>query len=87
MIRGGLFTRFFLEDGINVTRAYREQNPAEVIAFADAVRGHWAKLARFQKPSEAETEAEFIYPVLELLHWQRLTQQEHVTMGASGPAI
>ncbi len=76
MIRGGLFTRFFLEDGIIATETYRQQNPAEVIAFADAVRGLWAKLARFHKPSEAETEAEFIYPVLDLLNWQRLTQQE-----------
>ncbi len=76
MIRGGLFTQFFLEDGITATQAYRAQNPVEVQAFADAVRGHWAKLARFQKPSEAETEADFIYPVLDLLHWQRLTQQE-----------
>lgn len=76
MIRGPLFTRFFLEDGITTTPAYRAQNPAEILAFADAVRGHWAKLARFHKPSEAETEADFIYPVFDLLHWQRLTQQE-----------
>lgn len=76
MIRGGLFTRFFLEDGIRETDAWRQQNPAEVIAFTEAVRRHWARLARIPRPSEAETEAEFIHPILDHLGWHRLPQQE-----------
>jgi hypothetical protein len=36
MIRGGLFTRFFLEDGIRETDAYRQQDAAEILAFAAA---------------------------------------------------
>ncbi len=76
MIRGGLFTRFFLEDGIQGTAAYRALDPVRVVAFADAVRGRWANLARMRRPTEAETEDEFIFPVLDLLDWQYLRQQE-----------
>jgi hypothetical protein len=76
MIRGGLFTRFFLEDGIRETDAYRQQNPAEVIAFTEAVRRQWAKLAQIPRPLEAETEAEFIHPILDQLGWHRLPRQE-----------
>jgi hypothetical protein len=76
MVRGGLFTRYFLEDGICQTAAYRTLDPVEVVAFADAIRGLWAKLAAMPKPSEAETEAEFIFPALNLLGWHHLPQQE-----------
>jgi hypothetical protein len=76
MIRGGLFTRYFLEDGIRETDAYRQQSPAEIAAFADAVRDQWAMLVKIPRPSEAETEAEFIYPILDRLGWHRLPQQE-----------
>jgi hypothetical protein len=51
MIRGGLFTRFFLEDGTRQTDAYRQQSAAEVGAFADAVRDRWAKLSRMAHSS------------------------------------
>lgn len=76
MIRGGLFTRYFLEDGIRETEAYGALNPADVATFADAMRDLWAKLAAMPKPSEAETEAEFIFPSLNLLGWHHLPQQE-----------
>jgi len=31
MVRGGLLTRYFLEDGIREVDAYRALNPAEVV--------------------------------------------------------
>ena len=76
MIRGGLFSRFFLEDGIRQTEAYQALNPAEVLAFHDAVRGRWAKLEQIKRPSEAETEADFVFPALDLLGWHHLPQQQ-----------
>jgi hypothetical protein len=45
MIRGGLFTRYFLEDGIRETEAYRSQEIKDIVAFVDIVRGCWADLA------------------------------------------
>jgi len=35
-----------------------------------------ASLAQFAHPSEAETEAEFIFPMLTFLGWEYLPQQE-----------
>ena len=76
MVRGGLFSRFFLEDEIRQTAAYRCLEPTRIVVFADAVRRRWAKLAQMTRPSEAETEQEFIYPLLDLLDWKYLQQQE-----------
>jgi hypothetical protein len=76
MLRGGLFTRYFLEDGIREMEQYRRQDAAEVEAFAEIVRRLWAKLAQMPRPSEAETEAQFIFPMFSHLGWEYLPQQE-----------
>ena len=76
MIRGGLFTRFFLEDGIRGLPQYASLDPCALSRFAEAAAGRWAALARMPHPSEAETEAEFINPMLALLGWEQLPQQE-----------
>jgi len=76
MLRGGLFTRYFLEDGIRELDQYRRLDSADVDAFAAELRRHWANLAQMPHPSEAETEAEFIFPILGLLGWEHLPQQE-----------
>ena len=75
MIRGALFSRFFLDDGIRETDAYRALTSATVAAFADKVRADWASLSSMAKPSEAETEGVFIYPTLDALGWTHLPQQ------------
>lgn len=76
MLRGGLLTRFYLDDGIRLSPNYAAIKDADVVAFADRVRGLWASLEGFAKPSEAETEAEFIFPLLDALGWLYLPQQE-----------
>ncbi len=76
MVRGSLFTRFFLEDGIRQTAAYRDLDSVRVEAFAAEVQNRWAALAEMHRPSEAETESEFIYPIIGALGWQHLPQQE-----------
>ncbi|MEO9191445.1 MAG: hypothetical protein ABI224_15810 [Acetobacteraceae bacterium] len=76
MIRGGLFTRYFLDDGIRETHAYKAIDPARLAAFAAHARVLWGELAQMRRPSEAETEAVFIFPVLDLLGWRHLPQQE-----------
>jgi hypothetical protein len=78
MLRGGLFTRYFLEDGIRAAGMdqYRRLDAAQVDAFAAAIRVLWANLAQMPRALEAETEAEFIFPILNLLGWQHLPQQE-----------
>jgi predicted small lipoprotein YifL len=75
MTRGGLFSRFFLQDGIRDTDDYRALDPAQVLDFADAVRKSWRRLEPFARPSEAETESSFVFPVLRCLGWHHLPQQ------------
>jgi hypothetical protein len=76
MIRGGLFTRFFLEDGIRGLAPYRRLDADSVAAFADQVQRRWATFAPMPRPNEGETESEFINPMLGLLGWEHLPQQE-----------
>ena len=76
MIRGALFTRYFLEDGIRETPAYRGLSAATVAAFAASARGLWDRFDVMHRPLESETEQQFIYPMLDLLGWHYLTQQE-----------
>ena len=76
MVRGGLFARYFLEDGIRTMDRYRRITAAEAEAFADFFRLHWRHLEQMPHPSEAETEAEFIFPILSQLGWEHLPQQE-----------
>src|SRR5579885_2437203 len=76
MIRGGLFTRFFLEDGIRQMPEYNGLSGAAVTDFAKKLRRLWSSLSEMAKPTEPETEAEFILPVLGLLGWEHLPQQE-----------
>jgi hypothetical protein len=76
MIRGELFTRYFLDDGIRGMDQYPRVAAADVAAFAEAIREHWAHLEQMLHPSEAETETEFIFPILGRLGWEHLPQQE-----------
>lgn len=76
MLRGGLFTRYFFDDGIREMPQYQRLGSGAVVDFAAALRRHWVPLAEMPHPSEAETEAEFIFPVLGLLGWEHLPQQE-----------
>lgn len=76
MLRGGLLTRFYLEDGICETAEYKALTDAEMLAFATRVSTLWSRLESFKKPSEAETEEDFIFPVLDTLGWLHLPQQE-----------
>src|SRR5215469_7059549 len=76
MLRGGLFTRFFLEDGIREMPHYRRRDAGAVDEFAASVRAQWRELQGMPHPNEAETESEFIYPILGRLGWEHLPQQE-----------
>lgn len=74
MITGGLFTQYFLHDGIRLTDDYRALDSEAVEAARLRLAGRWLQFARMPKPSEAETEDEFIYPVLRELGWKWLVQ-------------
>ncbi len=74
MIGGSLFTQYFLNDGIRRTEAYQALDAVEVEAARARLLRYWRQLAVMPSPSEAETEDEFIYPVLRELGWEWLVQ-------------
>ncbi len=76
MIRGGLFTRYYLEEGIRETEAYKRLDPGAITSFSEQAASKWRGFCAMRRPNEAETEAEFIFPVINLLGWQYLPQQE-----------
>jgi len=76
MLRGELFTRYFFDDGIRGMDQYRRLAAIEVADFSESVRTLWANLEEMPHPSKAETGAKFVFPVLSLLGWEHLPQQE-----------
>lgn len=76
MIGGGLFSRFFLEEGIALTPEWAALDAGEVAAAKADLLRLWQAIAAHAKPNEAETEHEIVYPLLERLGWQHLPQQE-----------
>ena len=75
MLGGRLFSRYFLEDGITTQDAWAGLSDAETDRLAQRTRDLLDRFARFQRPSEAETEDELIFPILGLLGWPYLRQQ------------
>lgn len=74
MIRGSLFTRFYLEDGIRDAEAYRALDGAQ-LAESEAVLGRlWSALAAMPAASEDDTETVMILPVLAALGWRHLSR-------------
>jgi len=76
MIRGGLLTRYYLEEGIRQSAAYRRLDSHLLAQFTATIAEHWLALEAMAHPSEAETESEFIFPLFQRLQWQFLPQQE-----------
>lgn len=74
MIGGSLFTRYFLQEGIQYTDAYRALDSARVETARVRMANRWRAFSGMRRPSEAETESEFIYPVLGELGWEWLVQ-------------
>lgn len=72
MIRGTLFSRYYLDDGIREAADYAALDTA---AFTAATGAAWRDLQKMRRPSEAETEHLVIVPVLNALGWRRLPQQ------------
>ena len=69
MISGNLFTRDYLLDGIDQTAQWKSLKDKEFLALKQRVQALAAKFQKIAKPNEAETEKEFIYPVIEALGW------------------
>ncbi|UPT64485.1 MAG: type I restriction endonuclease [Hyphomonadaceae bacterium JAD_PAG50586_4] len=76
MIAGNLFTRDYLLEGVARSDTWRGLKAADFAAFKTALAKIAATFLKTTKPNEAQTERDFIYPVLELIGWSDIQVQE-----------
>ncbi len=69
MIRGGLFTRDFLAEGIQETDAWKALDSGTVAAIEQGLRKLFASIQAKKQPTEADTEKHLIWPTLEAIGW------------------
>ncbi|MGP0091277.1 MAG: hypothetical protein ACLPKB_15175 [Xanthobacteraceae bacterium] len=82
MISGNLFTRDYFLEGIERTEQWNALNTIEFKALRDRLRDLAGSLIEIARPNEAQTEKNFIYPVLQLLGWTDVEVQQ--TLSAKG---
>ncbi|MBB3900415.1 Eco57I restriction-modification methylase domain-containing protein [Roseococcus suduntuyensis] len=76
MIGGGLFSRYYLDEGVRQGAAWGSVTDAEVEAFASVARAALAKVPASGNLREAETETLVLFPILAALGWSHLPQQK-----------
>jgi hypothetical protein len=69
VISGNLFTRDYLLEGIERTGQWKHLDDKRFAPLKQRLTAIAQKFLKIAKPNEAETEREFIYPVLEALGW------------------
>lgn len=75
MIRGGLFTRFFLDEGIVDTPEWAALDAGAVNSLAADLKALFGRFPTASgKPSEATTEHDLIFPIVKILGWEYLPQ-------------
>lgn len=79
MFQGALFTRDWLKEGITETPEWRGLGGNEVELVWEEARRLLLKHAGRRKPTEAETEDQLIYPLLEILGWEYKSVQQNMT--------
>jgi hypothetical protein len=75
MIGGALFSRYYLDDGIQQDTAWSALPNPDVAAFAKEAKTRFAHVPASGKLGEAETESLIIFPILTALGWFHLPQQ------------
>jgi hypothetical protein len=76
VISGNLFTRDYLLDGIERTAQWKGLSDKYVQTLRTRLETLAHNFVKIAKPNEAETEKEFIYPVIEALGWSDYQVQQ-----------
>ncbi len=79
MFQGALFTRDWLKEGIAETAEWGGLSDDAVGQLWDRARAYLVDHSGRKKPTEAETEDQLIYPLLELLGWRHKSVQQNMT--------
>jgi len=76
MLGGGLFSRYFLDTGIRTMPEWSNLSDQAVIEFVGAARASFSSFHQAADPNEAVTEERLIFPIIRLLGWDPLPQQQ-----------
>jgi hypothetical protein len=82
LLNGGLLTRDFLIEGIRSTAAWIALNDAAVADVRARVDALFAPFGTLKNPTEAETEKELIWPLLEAVGWADTSVQQNLSAKA-----
>jgi len=81
MLRGGLFTREYLLEGIKESAAWKAFDDSSLVSIRTGVEKRLKAIQKLKRPSEAETESELIWPVLGALGWNNSLPQQNLSFG------
>ena len=80
MLRGGLFTHEYLLEGIKESEAWKALDDTAFASVRAEIEKRLNSIQKFRKPTEAETEDELIWPVLEALGWKNSLPQQNLSI-------
>ncbi len=80
MISGGLFTRDWLCEGIRETPEWQALSDETIDTARDAIRARLDTLLARRRPSEADTENDLIWPLLDVLGWHYRSIQQNMSV-------
>lgn len=77
--QGSLFSVDFLGDTISDFSEWQDLSTESVEAFVTAAKQAFKRFPTDQRPNEAQTEKDLIWPVLEALGWDQYLQQQNLS--------
>ncbi len=80
MLNGSLFTRDFLTEGIRDTAVWQALDDGMVSAVRGSLSRLLAAFGRLKNPTEADTEKELIWPLLEVVGWSDMSIQQNLSV-------
>ena len=80
MLNGGLFTRDFLIEGIRDEAAWKGLDDAILANMHEQLDALFGSFGKFKNPTEAETEKDLIWPLLEALGWAEMSVQQNLSI-------
>jgi hypothetical protein len=80
LLNGGLFTRDFLLEGIRDAPAWKRLDNAVLANVRDRLNALFVNFGKLRNPTEAETEKELIWPLLEALGWTEMLVQQNLSV-------
>jgi len=80
LLNGALFTRDFLIEGICGAETWAALNDASVSSIRNRLEKLFAAIIKGNNPTEAETEKELIWPVLEAIGWSDISVQQNISV-------